>query len=92
LTNQRSPRRTSSARRLIAAPLHSVGYRQEAHCHDYCPRSSSYVTAAQPVVAALLASAMGNTSRRADQGRDCGAAEIQRIAENAPRWPDRARV
>jgi hypothetical protein len=25
---------------------------------------------------------------RADQGRDCGAAEIQRIAENAPRWPD----
>jgi len=27
-------------------------------------------------------------SRRADQGRDCGAAEIQRIAENAPRWPD----
>src|SRR5437660_3779501 len=32
--------RTSSARRLIAAPLHSVGYRQEAHCHDCCPRSS----------------------------------------------------
>src|SRR5262249_59123208 len=27
-------------------------------------------------------------SRRADQGRDCGAAEIQRTAENAPRWPD----
>src|SRR5262249_5646334 len=27
-------------------------------------------------------------SRRAHQGRDCGAAEIQRIAENAPRWPD----
>src|SRR5262249_52738944 len=26
LTNQRSPRRTSSARRLIAALLHSVGY------------------------------------------------------------------
>src|SRR5262245_13513054 len=26
LTNQRSPRRTSSARRLIAVPLHSVGY------------------------------------------------------------------
>jgi len=24
-------------------------------------------------------------SWRADQGRDCGAAEIQRIAENAPR-------
>jgi hypothetical protein len=23
-----------------------------------------------------------------DQGRDCGAAEIQRIAENASRWPD----
>jgi len=30
----------------------------------------------------------GNTSRGADQGRDCGAAEIQRIAENAPRGPD----
>jgi len=27
-------------------------------------------------------------ARRADQGRDCGAAEIQRIAENAPRCPD----
>src|SRR6266536_3971710 len=27
-------------------------------------------------------------SRRTDQGRDCGAAEIQRIAENAPRWSD----
>ena len=27
-------------------------------------------------------------SRRAHQGRDCGAAQIQRIAENAPRWPD----
>jgi len=27
-------------------------------------------------------------SRRANQGRDCGAAEIQRIAQNAPRWPD----
>jgi 7,8-dihydropterin-6-yl-methyl-4-(beta-D-ribofuranosyl)aminobenzene 5'-phosphate synthase len=26
--------------------------------------------------------------RRADQGRDCGAAEVQRVAENAPRWPD----
>jgi hypothetical protein len=23
-----------------------------------------------------------------DQGRDSGAAEIQRIAEIAPRWPD----
>jgi hypothetical protein len=23
-----------------------------------------------------------------DQGRDCGAAEIQRVVENAPRWPD----
>jgi hypothetical protein len=23
-----------------------------------------------------------------DQGRDCRAAEIQRIAENAPRWPE----
>src|SRR5262249_52918723 len=52
LTNQRSPRRTSSARRLIAAPLHSVGYRQQAHCHDCCPRSSSYVTAAQAIAAA----------------------------------------
>jgi hypothetical protein len=27
-------------------------------------------------------------SRRADQGRDCGAAEIQRIAQNAPHWSD----
>src|SRR5262249_61943311 len=27
-------------------------------------------------------------SRRADQGHDCGAAKIHRIAENAPRWPD----
>src|SRR6516225_8202917 len=44
LTNQRSPRRTSSARRLIAAPLHSAGYRQEAHRHDCCPRSSSHVS------------------------------------------------
>src|ERR1700757_712117 len=44
LTNQRSPRRTSSARRLIAAPPHSVGYRQEAHCHDCYPRSSSHVS------------------------------------------------
>jgi hypothetical protein len=26
--------------------------------------------------------------RRAYQDRDCGAAEIQRFAENAPRWPD----
>ncbi len=26
-------------------------------------------------------------ARRAHEGRDCGAAEIQRIAENAPRWP-----
>src|SRR6516165_4970418 len=23
-----------------------------------------------------------------DQGRDCGAAEILRVVENAPRWPD----
>ena len=23
-----------------------------------------------------------------NQGHDCGAAEIQRIAQNAPRWPD----
>jgi hypothetical protein len=27
-------------------------------------------------------------SRRADPGRDCGAAEVQRIAENASRWSD----
>src|SRR6266568_771945 len=27
-------------------------------------------------------------SRRADQGRHCGAAEIQRTAENAPGWLD----
>jgi len=27
-------------------------------------------------------------SRRKDQGGHCRAAEIQRVAENAPRWPD----
>src|SRR5262249_43380295 len=27
-------------------------------------------------------------SQRADQARDCGAAEIQRVAENAPCWSD----
>ena len=43
-------------------------------------------TAAQAVVVLLLASVI--PSRRADQGRDCGAAEIQRVVENAPRWPD----
>jgi hypothetical protein len=46
-------------------------------------------TAAQAVAAALLASAMGNTvtasARRAAIG---GAAQIQRIAENAPGWLD----
>ena len=36
----------------------------------------------------LAALYLWSRSRRADQGRDCGAAEIQRIAENAPRWPD----
>ena len=25
---------------------------------------------------------------KADQGRDCGAAEIQRTAQDAPCWPD----
>ena len=30
----------------------------------------------------------GGPSRRADQGCDYGAAEIQRITENAPLWPD----
>ena len=44
-------------------------------------------TATQRVAAALLASAMAIASRRTDEGRDSGAAEIQRIAENAPRWP-----
>src|SRR5215471_16258320 len=29
-----------------------------------------------------------NGQYRTHQGRDCGAAEIQRIAENAPRWRD----
>jgi hypothetical protein len=43
-------------------------------------------TAAQAVAAALLAS--GIPSWRADQGRDCGASEIQRTAESAPRWAD----
>ena len=28
------------------------------------------------------------SSRRADQGRDCGAAETQRVAENSPRWAE----
>jgi hypothetical protein len=28
-----------------------------------------------------------NSVARADQGCDCGAAEIQRIAENAAGWP-----
>src|SRR5262245_61545187 len=69
LTNQRSPRRTSSARRLIATPLHSVGYRQQAHCHDYCLRSSSYVTAAQRVAAALLANGTGNTVTASERRR-----------------------
>jgi hypothetical protein len=27
-------------------------------------------------------------ARRAHEGRDCGAAEIRRIAEDAPRWPN----
>jgi len=27
-------------------------------------------------------------SRRAHQGGNCGAAQIQRIAQNAPCWPD----
>src|SRR5262249_54127023 len=27
-------------------------------------------------------------ARRAHEGRDCGAAEIQRITKNASRWPD----
>jgi hypothetical protein len=29
-----------------------------------------------------------NQARRAHEGRNCGATEIQRIAENASRWPD----
>jgi hypothetical protein len=37
-------------------------------------------------VAPLLASGTGNI--RADEGCDCGAAEIQRSAENPSRWPD----
>jgi hypothetical protein len=45
--------------------------------------------AAQEVAVPLLASGTDNTaSRRAHEGRHCGAAEIQRIAENAPGWPD----
>jgi hypothetical protein len=31
---------------------------------------------------------MGNTVTTSGPRADCGAAEIQRIAENAPRWPD----
>jgi hypothetical protein len=34
------------------------------------------------VPAVLLASAMGNTVTANELGRDCGAAEIQRIPEN----------
>jgi len=45
-------------------------------------------TAAQAVAAASWQAEWAIPSRRADQGRDCGAAEIQRVAENAPRWPD----
>src|SRR6516225_3132625 len=45
-------------------------------------------TAAQEVAVPLLANEMGNIVTGADQGRDCGAAEIQRLTENAPRWPD----
>ena len=43
-----------------------------------------------PKVAARLISELNQRAipaRRAHEGRDCGAAEIQRIAENAPRWP-----
>jgi hypothetical protein len=31
---------------------------------------------------------MASTVTEADQGRDCATAQIERIAENAPRWPD----
>ena len=48
----------------------------------------SICTAAQEVAVPLLANEMGNIVTGADQGRDCGAAEIQRLTENAPRWPD----
>jgi hypothetical protein len=49
-------------------------------------RAAVDYTAAQTVAAALLASVMGNTV--ADQGGDCGAAEIQRTPQDAPCWPD----
>src|SRR5262249_41076418 len=55
--------------------------------HQRRKRGAVDCTAAQAVAAALLASGWAIPSRRADQGRDCGAAENQRIAENAPRWP-----
>src|SRR5262249_16853432 len=74
LTNQRSPRRTSSARRLIAAPLRSVGYRQEAHCHDCCPRSSSRVspTSVFPNSSCSFVATSLNLARIVDAGRQRG--------------------
>src|SRR5262249_52737625 len=89
LTNQRSPRRTSSARRLIAAPLHSVGHRQQAHCHDYCPRSSSYVTAAQAVPAPPPG--QRNGQYRYGERTKAAIAERQKFSallKNAPSRPD----
>jgi hypothetical protein len=31
---------------------------------------------------------LGVNTVKAHEGRDCTAAKIQRIAKNAPRWPD----
>jgi hypothetical protein len=42
----------------------------------------------QQALETALTLALLHDGPAADQGRDCGAAEIQRIAENAPRWPD----
>src|SRR5215471_7627834 len=74
LTNQRSPRRTSSARRLIAAPLYSVRYRQEAQCHDCCPRSSSHVspTSVFPNSSCSFVATSLNLARIVDAGRQRG--------------------
>src|SRR5260370_19597917 len=52
LTNQRSPRRTSSARRLIAAPLHSINPAAAAYAprelddHSFGPEDIASMSAA----------------------------------------------
>src|SRR5262249_41910972 len=50
-------------------------------------RAAADCTAAQAVAAAPWQTEWAIPSWRADQGRHCGAAEIQGIAENASPWP-----